>query len=59
MIPAGQHRKDRSRLFPLRLTILLAAVSAQLFMQACVSGMKEVPDTVSPDRSQLIAAAGG
>ena len=61
MSPSAQTWEDRARPFPFRLPVLLsAAVSAALLMQACVSdGAPSGPDTVSPTRSQLIAAAGG
>ena len=53
---AVRRRKPRSRLF---LPALAPAVLAAA-LQSCIFGPSDPPaDTVSPERSQLIAAAGG
>ena len=51
-----RRRKPRSRL----LTLLLVPAVLAAALQSCIFGPSEPPaDTVSPERSQLIAAAGG
>ena len=53
-------RRQGRRLFLRRGFSMLAAVSAVLLLTSCISGKSDPPpDTVSPTRSQLIAAAGG
>ena len=54
--PAPCPRKQR-RFRPLLLSL---AVSAAALLQSCIFGGAEIPpDTVSPERTQLIVAAGG
>ena len=52
-------RRPGGRLFRLSL-MMLAAVQAILLLASCIFGKTEAePDTISADRSQLIAAVGG
>ena len=53
--PAPRPRKQ-----PRFRPILLCLASAAAILQSCIFGGTEIPeDTVSPERTQLIVAAGG
>ena len=55
---AGSRRPGVFRMLA-AVAVSAAALPAALFMQSCISGNDPEPDTVSENRSQLIAAAGG
>ena len=53
-------RQTRKRHFRLSLLLTAFSIPASLFLHACTFGSAQIePDTVSEDRSQLIAAVGG
>ena len=57
--PSPRSRKARLRAFRVLTAAAILAVAPAFFLTACISGGASEPDTVSENRSQLIAAAGG
>ena len=57
--PSPRPRRAFLRVFRALLAAAILAAAPAFFLTACVSGAGSEPDTVSENRSQLIAAAGG
>ena len=57
--PSPRPRKAYLRAFRILTAAAILAGAPLFFLTACVSGAGSEPDTVSENRSQLIAAAGG